>query len=159
MIFPDFLGGNCRDADTVDNRPMAPWLADAKTIHIADPHIRHHLRRRYRNHLGILERIDAVGGQPVIQPHGMRTGWKSLGESIFALVAGHQLGERSAIHCALVSQFFRQRNGLAVIVESHQDRHVFFLAADAHLHAVDQTRQHMCGIQLAVGEFVAHTGP
>jgi hypothetical protein len=35
----------------------------------------------------------------------------------------------------------------------------FLLAAYAHLHAVDQARQHMRGVEFAVGQLVAHAGP
>ncbi len=138
---------------------MVPGLAHAKAVHVAHAHIGHHLRRRYGDDLGILERVDAVGRQPVVQPHGVCARGEGLGKGVFALFAGHQLGQARAIDGTLVGQFLRQRYGLAVVVERHQHGHVLPGAAHAQVHAVDQAVQHVGKVQLAIDQLVAHAGP
>ena len=40
------------------------------------------------------ERVDAVGGQPVIEPHRVGAGGEGLGEGVFARLGLDQLGQR-----------------------------------------------------------------
>nr|GEU28124.1 hypothetical protein [Tanacetum cinerariifolium] len=159
VILPDVLGGGGRDANAVHDGAVAPRLAHAEAIHIADAHIGHHLRRRHGNDLGLLHRVDAVGGQPVVQPHGVGAGREGLRKRVFAFIGAHQPGQGGAIDGALVGQLFGQRDGLAVVVQSHQHGHVLLLAANAHLHAVQQAVQHVRGVEVAVGQLVAHARP
>ena len=51
-----------------------------------------------------------------------------------------------AVDRALVLQLVGQRDGLAIVVEAHQDRHVLLRPADAHLHAVDKAVEHVRGV-------------
>ena len=97
--------------------------------------------------------------QPVIQPHGVGACGKGLGEGVFALVAGHQPGQRLAVARASLQQLVGQGDRLAILVQPHKHRHVLARTADAQVHAVDQPIQHMSEIQLAVHEFVPHAGP
>ena len=159
MVAPDVLRGGRGDADAIHDRAVAPWLADAEAIHIPDAHIGHHLRRRHGNDLGLLHRIDAIGGEPVIQPHRVGAGGERLREGVVAFFGTHQLGQGRPIDRALARQLLRQRDGLAIVVQAHQHGHVLLLAADPHLHAVQQAVQHVGGIEVAIGQFVAHAGP
>ena len=109
--------------------------------------------------LGVLQRVDAMRGQPVVQPHRMGAGGEGLGEGVVALLLGHQLGQAGTVHRALVGQLLRQRDGLAVVVQVHQDGHVLLRPGHAHLHAVDQAPQHMGHVQFAVDELVSHPSP
>ncbi len=159
MIFPDRLRGLDREADAVDDRAVAPRLADAEPVHVADAHVGDHLRRRHRDDLGVGERIDAVRCEPVINPHRVRAGRERLRERVFALFLVHQHLQRRAVLDAFVVEFFRERDRLAVVVEVHQDRHVLLRAADTHLHAVDEPVEHVRRVEFAVDELVAHRGP
>ena len=94
MVFPDRLRRFGGKADTVDNRAIVPRLADAKSVHVADPHVGDHLGRRHRDHLCVGERVDAVGGKPVVQPHRMRAGREGLRKRVFALFLVHHDLER-----------------------------------------------------------------
>ena len=138
MIFPDILRRSHRKANLVVNRARIPRFADAKTVHIADAHIRYHLRRRHGDGFDVGNRIDAVRAEPVVQPHGVRAGWKGLRKGVVALFCIDQFLQRFASGHALVLELIRERNRLAVVVDRHQHRHVFFRPADAHLHTVDQ---------------------
>ncbi len=159
MVFPDRLCGLGREADTVNDRAVAPGFADAITVHVADAHVGDHLRRRHGDDFGIGERIDTVGRQPVINPHRVGAGRKGLRKGVFALFLVHQRFQSRTVLDALFVELLRQRDGLAVVVEVHQDGHVFFRPADAHLHAVDQAVEHMRCIEFAVDQLVAHRGP
>jgi len=86
-------------------------------------------------------------------------GGEGLRERVFTLVGRHRLGERGRVDGALVGEFFRERDRLAVVVERHQHGHVFLRAADAEVHAVDQAVQHVRHVELAVDQLVAHAGP
>ncbi len=43
-------------------------------------HVHHHLRRRHDHGAHIVKRMNAGIGQPVVEPHGVRTGGKGVGE-------------------------------------------------------------------------------
>jgi hypothetical protein len=96
VVFPDVLRGDSGDADAVDDRAMAPGLADAVAVHIAHPHVGHHLRWRHGDDLGFFQRVDAGRGQPVVEPHGVGASREGLREGVLALVGLHQLGEAHA---------------------------------------------------------------
>ncbi|GEM_PF-3409943 len=159
MAGPDCLAGGRRKADFVHDGACVPWFAHAEPVHVPDPHVGHHLGRRYRDDLGVAHGVDAVGPQPVIQPHGMGARGKGLGEGVFALGGFHELSERFAIAYALGLEFVGNRDGLAVLVQAHQHRHVFARPAYAELHAIDEAVQHVREVQLAVDELVPHAWP
>jgi hypothetical protein len=54
VIRPHGLAGRGGKSDAIINGAGVPRLTDAKTDHIADPHVHHHLRRRhdYRTDIG-----------------------------------------------------------------------------------------------------------
>ena len=159
MVGPDALRRDGGEADLVHDRARAPGLADAEAVHVAHAHVGDHLRRRHGDGLGVAHRIDAMRRQPVIQPHGVGACGKGLGEGVFALVAGHQPGQRLAVARASLQQLVGQGDRLAILVQPHKHRHVLARTADAQVHAVDQPIQHMSEIQLAVHELVPHAGP
>ena len=100
-----------------------------------------------------------VRRHPVVQPHGVRAGRESLGKGVFALLRSHQFAKTCAVHRAFVGQFFRQSDGLPVLVQRHQHRHVFFSAANTQMHAVSLTHQHVGEVVFTTGQLVAHAGP
>ena len=159
MVLPDRLRCLRGEANLVEDRAVVPRLADAKSIHVADPHVGNHLRRRHDDRLHIVERMDAVRRQPVIEPHRVRAGRECLRERVLALLAIDQRLEFRAVGRAFFLQLTRQRDRLAVVVEIHQHGHVLLRTADAHLHAVDQAVQNMRRIELPVDELVAHARP
>ncbi len=143
MVRPDFLRSHRGEANLLIDGHRVPRLAYAEAVHAAHPHIRHHLRRRHGNHLVVLQRVDAVGRQPVIKPHRMRAGGEGLGEGVGALFREHGLGQRRAGGDAFLGQRIRQGDGLAVAVQAHEYGHVLLRPADAELHAIWQTVEHM----------------
>src|SRR6185369_15435912 len=72
---------------------------------------------------------------------------------------GHHLGEARAVDRALVGECLRERDRLAVVVETHEDGHVLLRPGRAEVHAVDQAVEHVRHVELAVDELVAHAGP
>ena len=106
VVLPDVLRRDRGEADAVGDRAVAPRLADAVAVHVADAHVGDHLRRRHGDDLGVLERIDAVGRQPVVDPHRVRAGRERLRERVFALLLRHQLGERRRRRRAPLSASF-----------------------------------------------------
>ena len=159
MVFPDVLAGVGGDADAVHDGAVVPGLAHAETVHGADPHVGHHLRRRHGDQLGARQWIDAGGRQPVVHPHGMGAGGESAREGVLTLFLGHQLGQRGAVDRSLVRQRFGQGNRLSVVVDAHQHGHVLLRTGRAQVHAVDQPVQHVGHVQLAADQLVAHPGP
>ena len=159
MVLPDALRGFRGEADLVVDRAVVPRLADAEAVHVADAHVGHHLRRRHDDRLHVLERIDAVGGEPVVDPHRVRAGGERLRERVLALLLVDERLQLRAVRRAFVLQLVRQRDRLAVVVEAHQHGHVLLRTADAHLHAVDEAVQHVRGVEFAIDELVAHRGP
>ncbi len=159
MVLPDVLRGDARHADAVGDRPVAPGLAHTVAVHVAHPHVGHHLGRWHCDDLHVLHRVDAVGGEPVVQPHRVGAGGKGLGEGVLAFFDLHQPGQRRAVDPALVRHLLRQRDRLPVVVQVHEDGHVLLRPAYPQVHAVDEAPQYMGHVQLAVDELVAHAGP
>ena len=159
MILPDGLRRLRGEADLVVDGAVVPRLAHAEAIHVAHAHVGHHLRRRHHDGLHVVEGMDAVGGEPVVDPHRVRAGGERLRERVLALLAVDERLELGAVGGALVLELVGKRDRLAVVIEVHQHRHVLLRPADAHLHAVDQAIEHVRGIELAVDELVAHAGP
>ena len=159
MVLPDRLAGHCGESDLVHDGAVAPGLTHTKAVHVAHAHVGYHLRRRHDDVLDVLERVDAVGRKPVVQPHGMRAGREGLRERVVALFLLDECREAGTVGHALVIELACQRDGLAVVVQCHEDVHVLLRAADSHLHAVDQAIEHMCRVKFAVDELVAHAGP
>ena len=143
MIFPNILRGLRGDTNTVDDGAVVPRLAHAVAVHISHAHVGDHLRWRHGDDFGICHRVDAVRRHPVVQPHGVRAGRESLGKGVFALLRSHQFGKTCAIHRAFVRQFLGQRDRLAVLVQRHQHRHVFFSTTYAQMHAIGLPHEHV----------------
>ena len=159
MIFPDALRGLDGEADLVVNGAVVPGFAHAEAVHIADAHVGDHLRRRHHNIFYILEWIDADTGEPVVKPHRMGAGGKGLRKGIFGFVFVDECLQSCAVFHAFLGKFIGERDRLPVVIQVHQDGHVFLRPADARVHAVDQAVQHVCGIEFAVDQFVAHARP
>ena len=159
MIFPNILRGDGSEADFVVNRARIPRLAHAIAIHVTDAHIGDHLRRRHGDGFYFRKGVHTVCGQPVVEPHGVRTRGKGLRKGVLTRFFFDERGEAGAVLRAFIIERFGKRNRLTVVVQVHQDGHVLLLPADAHLHTIDQTVEHMRSVVLAIHEFVAHGGP
>src|SRR5262245_2410725 len=81
MVFPYLLRGDRRKTDAIGDGARVPRLADAKAVHFAYLHIRHHLRRWNGDQGNILIGVDTAGSQPIAGPHGMGTWRKGHGKS------------------------------------------------------------------------------
>ncbi|MCY1177043.1 hypothetical protein D9M73_173330 [compost metagenome] len=83
MIGPDGLGRRQGEAEVLLHGAGGPGFADAETVDTPGPQVRDHLRRRHHHAVDIQQRVNALAGEPVIQPHGVGAGWKRLGEGEF----------------------------------------------------------------------------
>ncbi|MNG28822.1 hypothetical protein D3C84_1141390 [compost metagenome] len=83
MIGPDGLGRRQGKTEILLHRTGGPGFADAETVDTARLQVRDHLRRRHHDAVDVVQRMDALAGQPVIQPHGVGAGGKRLGEGEF----------------------------------------------------------------------------
>ena len=68
MLEPDLAGRAGGEADALVDELLVPRLADAEGVHVADLHVRHHLRRRHDDGRDVLVGVDAAGGDPVADP-------------------------------------------------------------------------------------------
>ncbi len=86
MVLPDLLGVDRGEADAVVDGLRVPRLADTEAIHLSYFHVRNHLRRWDGDEGDVgtatcgVTGIDATGGEPVADPHGMGAGWECHGE-------------------------------------------------------------------------------
>ena len=83
MVLPDLAGGAGGEADALVDELLVPRLADAEGVHVADLHVRHHLRRRHDDGRDVLVGIDAAGGQPVADPQIVRAAGEGHGDLHF----------------------------------------------------------------------------
>ncbi len=93
MLEPDLAGGAGGEADVLVDELLVPRLADAEAVHVADLHVRHHLRRRHDDGRDVLVGIDAAGGEPVADPQIVRAAGEGHGDLHF-LARGLLLLER-----------------------------------------------------------------
>ncbi|MNF57734.1 hypothetical protein D3C84_392710 [compost metagenome] len=159
VVGPEFLGGKGGEADVVGYRPGSPGLADTEPVHVAHTHICDHLWRWHHDGFHVGQRVNAEAGEPVIEPHGMGAGGECLGEGQWGAALPDLGCQLFAIGHARLLQLFGEGDRLTVLVEPHEHGHIFLRPADAQLHAIDQTVEHMGGIQFTVEQFVAHAGP
>ena len=83
VIRPDRLAGGKGETQLSLHSTGAPGFADAEAVDTPGPQMRDHLRWRYHHAVDIQQRVNALAGEPVIQPHGVGAGWKRLGEGEF----------------------------------------------------------------------------
>src|SRR5690606_15620050 len=159
MIDPDILTGGDGESDLVVDGAGIPGLTYAISIHVSDPHIGDHLRRRHNDGLHILEWMDAVSRQPIVEPHGMRPGRESLCESELAILPVEQSLQFTAAGDAFLLDLIGERDPLPVMVERHQNGHVLLLTTDAELNAVHHAVKDVRAVQLSICQFVTHSGP
>src|SRR5262245_5712005 len=81
MVFPYLLRGDGRKTDAIGDGARVPRLTDTKTVHFADLHIRHHLRRRNSDQGNILIGVDTACAEPIAGPHSVGTWRKGHGKS------------------------------------------------------------------------------
>ena len=160
MFRPDGLRSGCGKTDTVVDRPRVPRFADAKTNHVADTHVHHHLRRRHHHGAYVRKRVDATAGQPVIEPHRVRPGGKGVGKGVAARRAlADQPFQPHEVGHPFLPQVAGERNRLAIAVEGHQVCHCVRLAGDPQFEAIQQAVENVCRIEFTGDQFVAHRRP
>lgn len=160
VIRPDRLAGCEGETGLFRHGLCAPGFTRTETVDAAVTQVAHHLCRRNHQGAHVAQRMDAVGGEPVIQPQRVGAGGKGLGEGQACTALAHAAVQRFGIGHAGFLERHRQADALAVLRQPHEHGHVHRrAAADAQMHGVDQPIEPVGGIQLAVEQFVAQAGP
>jgi hypothetical protein len=169
VVLPDRLGVDAGESDAVGDGLAVPRFADAEAVHLADLHVGDHLRRRDgdQGDIGTAARgvagVDAAGGEPVAQPHGVGAGREGHRES--HRIAGCFRGVDQRLEGLRVGRDFAferigEADRLAVAVEDPGDDHRDFRrAAEAHGRGDGHAEEHVSRLDVAVGERVADGGP
>ena len=72
MILPNILRVQRSEPDAVSDHARIPRLAHTEAVHLANTHVRHHLRRWHRDERHVLVWIDAASSEIITHPHRMR---------------------------------------------------------------------------------------
>ena len=127
MLGPDLAGRAGGKADALVDELFVPRLADAEGVHVADLHVRHHLRRRYDDGGDVLVGVDAAGGEPIADPQvvgAAREGHRDLhflARGLLLLEGGLQRRRIGGDLEILV--FVGDRDRLRVEIEARQQIH------------------------------------
>ncbi|MNH01414.1 hypothetical protein D3C79_606340 [compost metagenome] len=160
VIRPDRLAGGQGEALAFGHRVGGPGLTNAEAVNAPGLEVCSHLRRWHHDAIDVAQRVDALAGQPVIQPHGVGAGGEGLGERQACAMLVHQARQCLRVGHALALQGRGQVDSLGVLVQAHEHCHVAGgYAANAQVHGVDQAIQAMRGVQLAADQLVAQPGP
>ena len=144
MLGPDFAGRAGGEADALVDELLVPRLADAEGVHVADLHVRHHLRRRHDDGRDVLVGIDAAGGEPVANPQIVRAAGEGhrdlhfLAGGLLLLEGGLQ--RRGVGGDLQVLVFVGDRDRLRIEIEPRQDVHRRRHVVLRHLAGRDQVR-------------------
>ncbi len=169
MIFPNFLAVDGGEADFVNDCFGIPWFTHAEAVHFSGLHVCHHLRRRdgderdIRASAGGIAGIDATGGEPVAQPHGVGAGREGHGE-------GHRVASRLfginewfeglgiGGHFAL--QIVRKADALSISIDNPRRNHRHLgSSAQTHAGGDGHADEHVGGLNIAIGEGIADGRP
>ncbi|MCY1433447.1 hypothetical protein D9M71_494750 [compost metagenome] len=104
VVRPDRLAGGQGEALAPGQRIGSPGFAHAKAVDAPGLDVRGHLRRRHHHAVDIAQRVDALAGQPVIQPHGVGAGGEGLGEGQTCAMLVHQARQCLRVGHALALQ-------------------------------------------------------
>ncbi|MNE19934.1 hypothetical protein D3C80_1130340 [compost metagenome] len=137
----------------------APGIAGAEAVDTPGAQVGDHLCGRHHHAVDVGERMDAVAGQPVVQPQGMGAGGEGVGEGEFRTAVVRMLAQCLGRGHAGLAQRRAQVDRLTVLVQAHEDGHGRGRAADAQVGAVDLAIEHLRGIQFAADQLVAQAGP
>ncbi len=160
VVGPDRLAGGQGKALAFGDRVGGPRLADAEAVDAPGLDVCGHLRRRYDYAVDVTQRVDALAGQPVIQPHGVGARGEGLGKGQPRAMLVHQPRQCFRVGHAFALQGRGQVDGLGVLVQPHEHGHVAARhATDAQVHGVDQPIQAVRGVQFATDQFVPQAGP
>lgn len=160
MVWPYRLAGGQRKALALGHSIGGPRFAHAETVDAPRLDMRGHLGRRHHYAVHVAQRVDALAGQPVIQPHGVGAGGEGLGEGQACAMLVHQARQCFRVGHAFALQGRGEVDGLRVLVQPHEHGHVTGrYATDAQVHGIDQAIQAVRGIQLAADQLVAQPGP
>ncbi len=156
MIRPYRLAGREGEADPLGDRLRAPGFAGAETVDAPGLQVRHHLRWRQHQRPHILQRVDTVGGQPVIEPQRVGAGGEGMRESQACTALAHAVAQCLGIGHAGCLQRGRQVDALAVLRKPHEHRHIHrAAAADSQVHGIYQSVQAVRCVQLTADQLVA----
>ncbi len=89
----------------------------------------------------------------------MGAGWEGLGEGMAPFPGMDQARQILAVPHPDAAQALGQGDGLAILIQGHEDGHVFPRATDAHLHAVHQAVEGMGGVKPTGQQLVPDSGP
>lgn len=119
-----------------------------------------HLCRGHHHAVDVAQWVDALAGQPVIQPHSVGAGGECLGECKARAMLVHQSRQCFRVGHAFALQGRGQVDRLGVLVQPHEHRHITGrYAANAKMHGVDQAIQAVRGVQFAADQLVAQPRP
>jgi hypothetical protein len=113
VIGPDRLAGRQGEALAFGHGVGRPRLADAEAVDAPGLQVRDHLRRRHHHAVDVLQRMDALAGQPVIQPHGVGAGGEGLGEGQFCAMLVRRRASASGLVTPLRCKAVGQVDALA----------------------------------------------
>lgn len=160
MVRPDRLAGRQGEADAFGNGLCSPGFAGAEAIDATGAQVRHHLRRRQHERLHVPQRIDAMGGEPVIEPERVGAGGEGMCQGQACTAMAHAGAQCLGIGHACRLQRGGQVDALAVLRQAHEHGHVHCrAAADAQMHRIDQAVQPVGRVQLAADQLVAQGRP
>ena len=160
VVRPDGLAGDKSATHLLIHGLSAPGFADAETIDAHGFKVGEHLRWRYDDAVHVAQWVNALAGQPVIQPHGVGAGGEGLGEGQFCARLVRALRQCAASAHTGGLQGGRQVDALAILVQAHQHGHIGgWCTAKTQLHAIDQAVEAMRCIEFAAQQFVAQRGP
>ncbi|MNM79336.1 hypothetical protein D3C81_912630 [compost metagenome] len=160
VVRPDRLAGGQGEALARGYGIGSPGFAHAETVDAPGLDMRGHLRWWHHHAVDVAQWVDALAGQPVIQPHGVGAGGEGLGEGEACAMLVHQARQCFRVGHAFTLQGRGQVYGLGVLVKPHEHGHgAGRYTADAQVHGVHQAIQAVRGIQLAADQLVAQPGP
>ena len=82
-----------------------------------------------------------------------------MGEGRLVVALGHKSPQGITAGHAVITQGVRQGDGLAVLVQGHQHRHVTARTGNAHLHTIGDPVEQVDGVQGAAQQLVAYRRP
>ncbi|MNE05646.1 hypothetical protein D3C80_982160 [compost metagenome] len=89
MIRPDRLAGGECEAMALRDGIRGPGFADTKTVDAPGLQVSEHLCGRHHHAVDVMQGVDALAGEPVIQPHGVSARRKGLGKGQFCPALVH----------------------------------------------------------------------
>ncbi len=80
VVGPDRLAGCHGETQLLLHRAGTPGFADTKPVDAPGLQVLRHLCGRHHHAGDVIERVNALAGEPVVEPHGVVAGGEGLGE-------------------------------------------------------------------------------